>query len=734
MGKPIRSVRLEKRSTRSLNTLSGSEGEIFYDNDANALRIYIDNAGASTTVADRQWVLDNAFSGSYNELTDKPTAFANLDFIGVAVGPTISEFSTDATFTDASDTALPTELAVKTYVESLTSNISSNIVDLNDVVVTNLAPNEVLQYNGSNWVNVDLASAQDTNTTYSVSAVDNPTGGAYIQLNGSDASTDFVELTAGTGVTITRTSASAIEIGAGTGSLSIDDLSDVNTSTTAPTTGQVLKWDGAQWVPANDATLGGAGLDADSLDGQDGSYYLDYTNFTNTPTIPSELLDLGINDGSNGQVLTTNGNGTFTFATVTHPSIPTDLTDLGISDGTNGQVLGTDGAGNFTFIDQTGIGGATYDQSLNTTDDVEFNSVSSATFTNTGVGAPTITSASTIALTAPDGVTINGTVTTDALTIGALDYPSTDGTSGQVLTTNGSGTLTFQDASGGISNVVEDTTPQLGGDLDANFKNITNVNTLEFDSAGSTITSSLNISEVNFTSRELTGTTVISNPKGWRIAPQNVDNAVKDLLIDAPGGTGISPRLLLSAYGTAVGTGEIWIQSRGTIDIESYGDISITASENGSTSIQGLTYPSTDGSNGQVLTTNGSGTLTFSGLLTLDGVIETADPITGATGTVTHDLVNNSVFLHTSIAANFTADFPISFNTNNRVQSAALILVQGSTAYMPTAVEVDGISQTVLWQGGSAPSGTANGTDVVSFTFIRTGFAWTVLGSATSYS
>ena len=34
------------------------------------------------------------------------------------------------------------------------------------------------------------------------------------------------------------------------------------------------------------------------------------------PTIPTTLLGLGISDGTNGQVLTTNGSGTFTFTTV----------------------------------------------------------------------------------------------------------------------------------------------------------------------------------------------------------------------------------------------------------------------------------------------------------------------------------------------------------------------------------------------------------------------------------
>jgi hypothetical protein len=40
---------------------------------------------------------------------------------------------------------------------------------------------------------------------------------------------------------------------------SIDDLSDVDTSTSAPTSGQVLKWDGANWTPAADNNSGGGG-------------------------------------------------------------------------------------------------------------------------------------------------------------------------------------------------------------------------------------------------------------------------------------------------------------------------------------------------------------------------------------------------------------------------------------------------------------------------------------------
>ena len=89
-----------------------------------------------------------------------------------------------------------------------------------------------------------------------------------------------------------------------------------------------------------------------SYDGTSLAYYYQGTKVQEIqsdgtiPDIPTVLTDLGITDGTNGQVLTTDGAGNFTFVDNT-----TSLTDLGITDGTTNQVLTTDGAGNFTFQD-----------------------------------------------------------------------------------------------------------------------------------------------------------------------------------------------------------------------------------------------------------------------------------------------------------------------------------------------------------------------------------------------
>jgi hypothetical protein len=72
----------------------------------------------------------------------------------------------------------------------------------------------------------------------------------------------------------------------------------------------------------------------------------------------------------------------------------------------------------------------------------------------------------------------NITITPDGsgkVVLDGISWPTADGTNAQVLQTDGGGNLSFTTiSSGGISNVVEDTTPQLGGHLDAQGSKIQN--------------------------------------------------------------------------------------------------------------------------------------------------------------------------------------------------------------------------------------------------------------------
>ena len=121
-------------------------------------------------------------------------------------------------------------------------------------------------------------------------------------------------------------------------------------------------------------------------------------------------------DGTSGQVLTTNGSGTLSFTTITqnHNSL------TGIQGG---------GGGNYYHSNQP----------INTTNSVQFS-----------------------------GLNING----------SYSFPTNDGVNGQVITTNGSGTLTFQNV---LTDIIKDTTPQLGGDLDVNGFDIVTVSNGNID-------------------------------------------------------------------------------------------------------------------------------------------------------------------------------------------------------------------------------------------------------------
>ena len=109
--------------------------------------------------------------------------------------------------------------------------------------------------------------------------------------------------------------------------------------------------------------------------------------------------------------------------------------------------------------------------------------------------------------------------------------------------------------------------------------------------------------------------------------------------------------------------------------------------------------------------------------------------ITSATGTVEHDYAESGVFFHSSISANFTANFtnvPAVDSADGNAVSVVLILEQGATAYLPTAVQIAGSAQTIKWANGAAPvpTSTAGKIDIFSFTFVRRSSTWTVFGSS----
>ena len=116
------------------------------------------------------------------------------------------------------------------------------------------------------------------------------------------------------------------------------------------------------------------------------------------------------------------------------------------------------------------------------------------------------------------------------------------------------------------------------------------------------------------------------------------------------------------------------------------------------------------------------------------GVEERFGSLSGQSGTVTHNLNDGHVFYHTTPAGDFTANFT-NFNLDDGYTTSITIIVnQGVTARVVSAVQIGGSAQTINWQGGSAPTGTANGLDAFSFTILRNGSSYIVLGQMVDFA
>lgn len=116
---------------------------------------------------------------------------------------------------------------------------------------------------------------------------------------------------------------------------------------------------------------------------------------------------------------------------------------------------------------------------------------------------------------------------------------------------------------------------------------------------------------------------------------------------------------------------------------------------------------------------------------------------TAATGTVDIDLITASAWYYTADA---TADWTLNFRGDasttldsllavGEAVTASFLATIGTSAYYPTAFQVDGSAVTPEWQNAAAPTaGNASQIDVYTFTIVKTASAtFTVLGSNTTF-
>ena len=240
----------------------------------------------------------NPFSGSWNDLADKPTVAATTAELPEG---TTNRYFTNERVDDRVNAILREGSGIDITYDDLNATITiaatgaggggggSNI----PTNFTGLATNQVMKYSTaeSAWLNGSINWSELAGTpSFSTVSI----SGSYNDLINKPSLVN-----------------------------DISDLADVDTQSQLPNTGQVLKWDGNKWAPADDITTGGGGLDATTLNGFASSYYLDYNNFTNKPTLfdsqfsslvatPTTLSGYGITDAiSTSQSYTQDGTVTF---------------------------------------------------------------------------------------------------------------------------------------------------------------------------------------------------------------------------------------------------------------------------------------------------------------------------------------------------------------------------------------------------------------------------------------
>jgi len=332
-----------------------------------------------------------------------------------------------------------TDLTTKAYVDALPANItytidsSSTTGGANFNLVGSDATTDTIKFSGGTNVTVTATSANeitisapDTNTTYTQNA-SSTTGGANLNLVGSDSTTDSVKFAGGTNVTVVATDANTITINAP------DTNTTYDFAPTSTTGGANLNLTGSDSTTDTVKISNGTGVTVAQVSGTEVSVAIGQAvgtgddvqfNSVRTPTI-----------NANGGVNFVNtGVGGGTYATVNQfgPANTNDLTTVGYVNSILPTVV------TYTIDASSTTGGANFNLagSNATTDTIKFS----------GSGATTVaqTSANEITVSSTDTNTtydFNATSTTGGAN---LNLVGSDSTTDTVKVSSGTGVTVAQ--------------------------------------------------------------------------------------------------------------------------------------------------------------------------------------------------------------------------------------------------------------------------------------------------
>ena len=330
---------IQNQPLPEINLFNVQDGDILVYKTAN--KAFENTVGSFTTLDQVNALIANINSGGSIDLSDYATTTSlNTEVTNLTA---LINSKTDEAYVDAKIAALPGPVDLSDYIDTATFNGALSNYDTSTVI--------------DGKINTAVANATFFDGDYN-NLFNTPT---IPSLNGY-ATQLWVQQ-----------QINAIPGGGGGSATTLSGLTDVDT--TNATAGQVLKYDGNSWAPADDSTTGGGGTDADTLDGFDSQYYLDYNNLNNTPA-PITPFSGDYNDLTNTPTIPTPFSGDYVDLT-NKPTVPTDLsqltdtnnllsgaayTDASVdihinkASAASGQVLGWDGS-DYVWVNNAGGGG-----------------------------------------------------------------------------------------------------------------------------------------------------------------------------------------------------------------------------------------------------------------------------------------------------------------------------------------------------------------------------------------
>jgi hypothetical protein len=134
-----------------------------------------------------------------------------------------------------------------------------------------------------------------------------------------------------------------------------------------------------------------------------------------------------------------------------------------------------------------------------------------------------------------------------------------------------------------------------------------------------------------------------------------------------------------------------------------------------------------------------TGTSTFSdaivsGKLNIFELTESIIDATITSGSATLNFNTSNIFYISSPSANFTINLTNTPTDNEKTITITVLVLQGTTGYIPNAFFIDGVSQTIKWAAGVAPTPTSSAgkIDIFNFSLVRRSSSWTVFATSST--